>query len=119
MSNIKPIAYCHRRKGAHKLAELVAVDGKPGIKYAEAIGGLSARKNKSRGQFDIAQGWATLPLDSADIDAGHSLYCEACGSEYFVHSFRALIATAKESGKPAILQPLTSADTPSANLPSS
>ncbi len=117
MSNIKVIAYCHRRKGAHKLAELVAIDGKPGIKYADAIGGLSARKNKSRGQFNIAQSWTTLALESPDVDAGHPLYCEACGSEYFVPSLRMVIATAKESGKPVILQPLTTADTPSANLP--
>lgn len=114
MSKIKPVAYCHRRKGAHKLAELVAIDGKPGIRYAGAVGGLSARKNKSRGQFDIGQHWTTLALESPAIDAGHTLYCEACGSEYFIGSLRQLIVTAKESGKPVILQPLTSADMPSA-----
>ncbi|WP_427018596.1 hypothetical protein ACQCSX_08715 [Pseudarthrobacter sp. P1] len=116
MSSNKVIAYCHRRKGAHKLVELVAVDGKPGVRCAEAVGGLSVRKNKSRGQFDIGQHWATVPLDSPDIDAGLPLYCEACGSEYFVPSLRLLVANALKSGKPEILRPLTASETSAAKL---
>lgn len=112
MSSMKAIAYCHRRKGAHKLVELAVSDGRPVIRYAAAVAGLSVRRGKNRGHFNMGQHWTTMPLDSDDMLAGTGVYCEACGSEYWVSSLQSLASQAKKSGKPVVLKPLTSAEMP-------
>ncbi len=104
MSNGRALAVCHRRRGRHVLAWLEAHDGRATVRYAAAVGGLSLRREKPRGQFNIGQSWAIIDLESEDVHAGTFLYCEACGSEYHV-TLSALVSSAKEHDTPVILQP--------------